>query len=182
MLNIDEVVKRLKTHKPTNLEEVMQDCKLPLKYVSNGAYRQVYQIVGTRSVIKIPRNPVKTEEIYNDKTHKWKTKYETSYDVTHANQEFQALQRMKRCKIRMAFLQPHLPEFYHFNQMTGISLVKKYNKVKYNTHIKTIDKIREGVARVFKIDNWDTDLHENNFGLDKDGTLKLIDLGCIYGG
>lgn len=171
MLNIDEVVSRLENNSPTCERDLLRDCKLPLKFLGDGAYRHAYQIIGTQTVVKLP----------NIQTYDYNGKEEVSYNVKHARHELDSIHSINRKNSKFKFLKPYLPDIYYSSYTSGLVYMKKYNSIGSRKHRRTIEELETRCREIGGTDYSDID-NGGNFGLDKEGNIRLIDFGCFNGG
>lgn len=146
---------------------LVRECKFPLEFVADGAFRNVYRILGTPYVLKVPSSS-------------------RSYVLDHAAQEVKAYQKIKRSK-SLAALRPYLPKFHLVNDALGIILtdyirpVQKEYGTYYGKYYNEIQKVSQ-VARSLST-AYDPDLgvdKADNWGV-VGGKLKILDLGCFTG-
>lgn len=171
-LTVDEIIEKLENYLPTTERDLMVDCELPLKFLGEGAYRITYSVVGTDMVVKIPSK----QKIVNDDNTE-----SPSYCVSHALHELRSISRIKRKNSKFKFLQPYLPEIYFTDENTGVILMKRYFGIGSNKYRNLIEQLEEKVREVSYCDYSDID-NSGNFGVDRQGKLKLIDFGCFDGG
>ena len=154
-----KIINCLKKHQPETVREVLIDCKLPLQFLGEGAYREAYQIVGTNLVIKLP--------IHNGDLS-------LADCLEHSADERSHLEAI-RGDNKLKPLWPYLATFHYFNPDTGVVLVEKYDPVpakKYRSQMNMIEGMFYDL-----MPGGDSDLHYDNFGLDAKGNLKVIDCG-----
>lgn len=152
--------------------ELMVDCKFPLQFIADGAFREAYRIVGTPYVVKIPSSGSRTY-------------------VNHAQADINAYELINDDP-KMNRLRKYLPKIHYSNHPIGVILTdyvrplsKVYNSDRvftYHGHYR--DEIQH-VARMAKklssADDPDMDLNKlDNFG-SVGGQLKILDLGCFTG-
>jgi hypothetical protein len=165
-LNEEYVIRNIKDTQPKSAQALLDDCMLPVKYIGGGCFRDGYQILGTSLLVKIPR--LKSDNTVNNG------------NVLHAVNEWDAFQRISKSKgKRLQALKPHLPEFLHHDPETGVTVVRKYRKrPAYNAELESwMENMRRTIRRSFKV--MSTDLHDGNLRIDKEGTLRFIDLGMF---
>lgn len=161
------VIKRLKRYQPTTAQEILDKCELPLQYVGGGAFRDVYHVIGTSVVIKVPRK--------TDKEHR------TEKRIQHSRDEFSIWTRMKNSKRKFRAFAKYLPELIYYNSHTGIIVMRKYEKVRYNkVNNSFANELEEMITKV--MGTCDADIHNGNLGFDKRGNIKIIDMGLFIAG
>lgn len=136
--------------------------------LDHGQFRNVFRILGTPYVLKVPRSSFKV-------------------DVDHSVIEINSLRLLRRKVyhpgtpfLRYEPLRPFLPTFYYANRNTGVILTDLYSPVpygggKFKNKIKEIHEWLEdnGFAEAdLEIDKTD------NYG-QKNGKLVILDLGCF---
>lgn len=164
-----EVVRQFRGKRPRTVDEMLERCGLTLRFVESGAYRKVYQVANLPLVVKLPRPGGKLEE----------------HARGHAQQEFNAYKRVLRSKTKYKELQRYMPEVLYFNWFGGVTLMRMYDEVPGDAaHRRRMNDIsREVAVALGEQGDWhESDLGEDkwdNYGLDRDGTLKIIDLGLL---
>lgn len=161
------IIKRLQKHLPTTAQEVLDYCELPLLYIGGGAFRDAYLIVGTDFVLKIPRKV---------RIHK-----KTEANIQHARDEYAIWQRIRKSKQKFLSLKRYLPTLYYYNSATGVIVVKKYEKMKYSKEATALIRDLEKTI-TDTLDTKEADIHYGNLGVDKDGSIKIIDMGLFLAG
>lgn len=155
-------VELLQKYHPTTVREVLRWCGFPLHFVQSGGYRDVYKILESDLVLKIPKVDCQDEG-------------ETGF--MHALHEYHSLKRILRYKKKYEHLQPYMPEFFFFDNRTGISLMREYKVIPFqygdNTLHAKMEKLVSAVTGVQCPDVY----QYGNLGRDKKGNVKLLDLG-----
>ena len=164
MMRDCDIIRRIKKHDPRKAQDLLDYCELPLQYIGGGMYRDAYHVLGTSVVIKMPRVG-KSIEI----------------NKQHSRDEITIWKQIRRSKKKYAAFKEYLPEIISHDGRTGITLVRKYDNPKHSRAInKVIKELDAALADV--LDLHTADIHYNNLGLDKDGSIKIIDLGMFLGG
>lgn len=157
-MTLGKIVARISRRQPMGVIELLDECHLPLKFLGGGAYRKVYEIVGSGFVVKVPHS---------------------KGDIPHATTEFLCWRKIIRSKRKYAALHPYMPVFRYHNKVSGITVMDMYETdFDYNTHEPEMTYINNLTQDVMK--NYDNDLEPekwDNYGLDAKGELKIIDLG-----
>lgn len=161
------VIKRLIKHQPRTAQEVLDKCELPLLYIGGGSFRDAYFVVGTDLVIKIPR---------------WlanKKRYEKN--IQHAKDEYFIWRRMRTSRRKYNAFKKYLPDLLYFNSNTGVIVVRKYEKARYTkANNQLIIELEKAITKIMDTD--EADIHYGNLGVDKDGSVKIIDMGLFIAG
>lgn len=140
------------------------DLGLPLQFVAEGQFREVYHIVGTSIVVKIPR-----VRGCSHRTHK--------KNVAHATTEYRAWRRiMSRGYTE---IRPYMPEILYHNKATGLVLMRQYRPVpRLKKNRETLSRLGRSISRIVAETRF-PDVHAGNAGIDEDGNIRLIDLGLF---
>lgn len=166
-MNEHTLIHRLSRHHPKTVQGVLDCCGFPLQWIGSGTFRDAYHVTGTSLVIKVPR-------FDSDKAT-------LKYNIQHARDEFSIWRRMKVAKLKYAAFKSYLPELIYFDTKTGIMVVRKYNKVRYSKIAnKLIRELEASITATMK--TAEADIHYGNLGLDKDGNIKIIDMGLFIRG
>jgi hypothetical protein len=172
-MTTQEVIKTLKEHKPETVEDLIIYCEFPLKHEGGGAFREVYHILGTNLVVKVPIIDTDfTDDCFSN-------------NIEHARIEYRSWKRIMRSKRKYKSIQPLMPEFHYFNAKTGIALVERYtNLSKEDMEDPDIccEVARLGylVSSITKVTDVDIETSKyDNIGFDVSGNFKIIDLGCF---
>jgi hypothetical protein len=158
---INQVISKLRNDWPTTPEECKTYGIRLCKYSRSGAYRYVYKVWGLPLVIKFPQN---------------------DDDKIHAIQEWIVYNKLKFCD-RYRKLKKYMPTIYYFNMKTGVSAMRYYkvlgesNWRNSNKYDKSRSLLEKRVKKIYKHAN-DVD-NSGNVARDKNGQLKIIDLGCF---
>lgn len=165
-----DVIRRLRKEQPVSALEVLDNCRLPLQHIGAGAFRDVYHVLGTSLVLKIPRYGLNGQP---------EDDYETN--IQHARDEYAIWKRITNSKRKYKHFKQYMPEIVYFNKGTGLIVTRMYTKVKSRRlHRKLVSKLDENMAAL--MGHTTADIHMTNVALDNKGNLKLIDLGCFIGG
>jgi hypothetical protein len=159
---IRQVISKLRTYWPITTPEECQSYGIRLcKTGKSGVYRHVYKVWGLPLVIKFPC---------------------TDDDKVHAIQEWIVYNKLKYCD-KYKKLKKYIPTIYHFNMNTGVSAMRYYRVLgpsnwRQPNHSDEIrDRLQKKVKKIYKHAN-DVD-NSGNVARDKNGQLKIIDLGCF---
>jgi hypothetical protein len=172
-----EVIKTLKKHKPGTVEDLLIYCGFSLKYEGGGAFREVYHILGTDLVVKVPINELDEDSL----------EWCRGTNVDHANREYTSWKKIMRSKRKYLALQPFMPLFHYFNPETGIALVERYTNLSHEDTddpdiYAEITKLGYLVSDITKVDDADIEAGKyDNVGFDAAGNLRIIDLGLFEG-
>ena len=175
-MKIEEIKYRLNRYHPSTVEAVLVECGFTLTYLAHGQFRTVFKIGGHPLVLKVPFPDVETNDYHRD----------------HANAEHKMYMKVMRSKEKYAFLKPYMPEVLFHSNATGVTLVEQCKPLewvprRFKQAIKDIDAFmvqhKLGIECGLGPGNLsiDSDLtldKYDNFGVARDGTLKILDLGC----
>lgn len=168
------VVDRIIHNYPRNADDLLEECQLPLLFLGSGSYRNTYHILGTNLVVKVPRQvSVEVGEEVLEPSHE--------ENVAHAREEVRAIRKVKRDK-NLKALRPYMPTLHHHDRRTGLVVMDRYDHVDeavYDARSEEFEKIFDLARTVTGV--LDCDLNQYNMGLDVEGNIKLIDLGCLTG-
>jgi hypothetical protein len=123
-----------------------------LKYVGGGLFRNVYRIVGTKLVVKVPIG---------------------AKGRRHSQGEMRAYRRIMASKRRYVNMQLYMPEILAYNARTGMILMPEYRAVAKPDHKRVAELGKLAGAAMGKY----CDLHIWNVGKGKLGDFRFIDLG-----
>jgi hypothetical protein len=170
-----------------NVATLVDLCEFPIQIVSNGAYRVVYNVIGTEFIIKMPieATSISFDTMGTKGQSACKlTSKERSYqsNLEHARDEWAAYcdimwgrRNGKRDAIR-----PLMPEMYTFFWRTGVLLMKRYQLLsRRNFHLRR--EVANTVADALGDGNCDYDIDNcGNVGKDIDtGRIVLLDIGLL---
>jgi len=169
MTRRESALEAIRYHHPKTERQLMVQCGFSLRPVGGGAYRDAYQIIGTDLIIKLPRCEGQSIE-------------RIEYSIEHSWLEVDAIRKVMKSKAkRWQMFKPLMPEILYFNHTYGTIVMPKYKRVGHKRHSDTIRKLEYLVNRYHGVE--DSDLHNaGNWAEDKDGNLKLIDMGCFLEG
>jgi hypothetical protein len=161
------VIRRLMRHMPKDAQEMLDYCGLPLQHIGCGQFRAAYHVLGTSLIVKVP--------------HKGRTRKRTEENVQHSRDEYTVWKRMRASIRKFKALKRYMPELVYYNSLTGIIVVRKYDKLPYSKeHNALIRELELTVTSVMKTK--EADIHYGNLGRDEDGNVKIIDMGLFIGG
>lgn len=147
-------IRLIRAHNPVT-KEAFTKIGLPLYYLDEGAYREVYGIRGVDLVVKIPIKG-------------------SAESIHHSAME---VSRIKRLHV-LKELRPHLPAIYHYDKKSGIIVMRRYEKAGLFEHAEILgDIIKKLVRRISGVKMGD--IHSDNIKLKKPGSrdVVFIDLG-----
>lgn len=163
-MKTDTIIKLLSSRVPYTPESAMMECKLPLKYLGSGAYRHVYHITGTKLILKFPCLDTRG--------------LPSNCNIEHARNEYDAVSRITGSSGRKySSIKKHMPALYYHNCCSGLILGEKY-KLLSDTDNETRAALSKKVCRTLKMDDCDI-TNYSNVGVDRQGTLKLLDCGYL---
>ena len=127
-----------------------------MKFVGSGLFRNVYRIVGTKLVVKVPIG---------------------IRGKRHSEGEMKAYRKIMGSKHKYTAIQLYMPEILAYNKKTGVILMPEYRKVAGCDRAK-VDEI--GTLARAAMGKY-CDLHKNNVGKGKLGDYRVLDLGYFVG-
>lgn len=138
---------------------------LPLSLLGSGSYRKVYDIPGTKLIVKFPNVEYLTE----------------AECIKHSVKEYEAVTKVMSSKDkRYAPIRKHMPRIHFCNPITGVLVANRYrllpaarNEARQMLSLKI--KTAANINSVLDIQNC------GNVGVDGRGTLKVIDAGYLLG-
>lgn len=153
-MNILKIIRR---RKPTTVDEFEAVLGLDLISIGRGSFREVYNIFGTRLVVKIP--------------------LEGDYDRIHSRREIRRIRQVLRRK-NLTYVRRYVPKVYYVDYKNGILIVEQLQKIGKITRA-TEDVICHLLEDTFPCINNDSDADSKNLGLDGRGQIKVLDWGCV---
>jgi hypothetical protein len=169
LLKADKISRRLKLEQPKTVEDLLIKCGLSLKYIESGGFRDVYKINGADLVVKLPiDSPELQRESHNAYVH---TDIEWDYR--------RMVMRLKKYE----FFRPYMPVLHCRLKQTGVVLGDYYRPLSYNNH-KFDGEIDQIIGHLVGIGVLDGDVgpdKKDNYGIDRAGNLRILDLGCFGG-
>ena len=156
IMTIREVCFLLTENNPKTIAEIKK-LGILLKKLGSGAYRNTYKVIGLPIVLKIP----------ND----------TPAARRHSEEEIKVVKKIKRLR-KYRILRKYMPYIHFYNPKTRIIGMQYYdtksNKYKDGTASILSDLIEEVWSDASRSS---ADIHRENIALDKEGQIKIIDLG-----
>ena len=144
----------MRKHNPQTAAQIRR-LGVPLRKIGDGAFRTAYAIPHLNVVVKIPQ-------------------MQLGACVYHAKSEIAGFSRVRRER-RFSSIRKHLPKIYYHNYATGIVIMERLRTSRGSeTHDHVL--LREKMKRCFRARNG-RDWGWDNFGFDKKGHIKIIDLG-----
>jgi hypothetical protein len=171
--NANRITRILKKEKPESIYDLLLDCGLSLKFLGDGAFREVFKIVGTGLVVKVPRTDGELMEMSAGYAHT---------PVDHAHAEWDHRKKVMREK-KYEFFRPYMPALHCLVPSTGVLLADYYRPLPYTRtkYDAEIDQIIGSLAAIGVNDGDVAKDKKDNYGIDRDGKLRIIDLGCFGG-
>lgn len=155
-MTIQSLIRTLNKNRPSTVQE-FKKLGIKLRFLSEGAFRQVYEIKGLPLVVKFP--------------------HDSSDDcIEHSVFEYKHINRILKFK-KYKLLKKYMPKVYYFDKKSGIIVFRKYKYV-YTKKLKDSTRIVELSDLVNKIMGYECDVNGGNVGIEKN-TLKILDLGCF---
>ena len=152
-LSLAAIEKDLRTPYVKTEKDILRELGYTLKFLGGGIFRNVYKIVGTKLVLKVPNG---------------------ARGRRHSQGEMKAYKRIMVSTKKYVALHPYMPAIHHYNSRTGIILMPEYRvapKSYWEKKIKAMGKLAGDVMGKY------CDLHRWNIGRDKEGQFRFIDLG-----
>jgi hypothetical protein len=173
LMKADKIAKRLKLEKPKTVEDLLIRCGLTLKFLGDGGFREVFKIVGTSLVIKVPIQEEEMRMLGQQYSHT---------PVVHAKTEWKYRKKVLREK-KYEFFRPYMPALHCLIPATGITLSDYYKPLSHASRRfdAEIDQIIGKLAGIGVMDGDVDKTKKDNYGIDRDGKLRIIDLGCFGG-
>lgn len=161
-LTLNNIAKSLARQKSNSCYDLLVYNGFTLRYVNSGKFRNVYQIDGTRFLIKVPITAGKMKVP----------------SIAHARAEYTVYRRVIRSKKKYLALKSLIPDAMLFVPSTGVIVVEKYRKLGRVTRAerKRMGVIEDLSKRLF---GGCGDLHDENFMRDAEGNLRIVDLGYL---
>lgn len=157
-LTWQEITRRLRRTHPYTVEDLLIECRLPLRYLSSGSFRHVFHIIGTQYVVKVPRS-------------------DERQGIEHARQEYNSWRRVIRSP-KYRRLVRYMPDILFFSRVTGVMVMERYKPVETSRYDSALDDIEEITQDVLKVSKPDLGAAKwNNYGLDYKNRVRIIDLG-----
>ena len=167
-MNQATVIKRIKKKQPLDALDLLDACGLPLQLTNWGQFRNVYDVLGTQLVIKVPIQESKASG--------------TRINIQHAREEYAAWKKIKSSRHEYRSLKPYLPDMIYFNSRSGIIVMPKYGPVRWprgRGRHRVIEELESRFTSALQVTY--ADIKEDNLGSDKDGNIKVLDLGPLSG-
>ena len=168
---LETIKRRLRRYRPETPQAVLRKCQFPLEFVDEGAFRVVYHILGTEYVLKLP--------IQEWDRWRWKgprAKW-IKMHINHARLEMNAHTVISTSAVpAVRALRRYLPEIPFMDWDTGVALMRRYRaptSSEWSKHQTNLLMLIEAVQRR------NTDISQNNCGVDSNGKLRVVDLGCL---
>lgn len=157
-LSFENIVSSIRKRKVKSAAELLM-CGFTLRYVDSGRYRNVYHIVGSDYLVKIPI---------------WTNKRTNDASQAHAKAEYAAYKRIKGVA-RYKALEPLMMEEVAITAQ-GVMVVNRYRAIGRTT--KKEKKFMIEVSTLAgKLFSRYCDLHDANYMRDAHGQLRIVDLG-----
>ena len=158
--HIQEMMKEID---PVTITDLLIKCGFGLRHINDGVFRDVFEIVNSDYVIKIPKD---------------------GDGLCHAHDEAMGWSKVHKSKKPCAVeARKHLPQPFLYYEPSGFIIMPRYRTTanrRYDTKMKRVNKIFQEII----CDGKDADIDlgpdkYDNYGLDKRGNLIVRDLGCF---
>jgi hypothetical protein len=165
----DKLLKRrLNKHRPHTPQDALRKCGLTLKFIKEGSYREVFEIVGTQWVIKFPLTVWDTYKFGPEVD--WLQRHRE-----HSETEISAYLKNRRRKK----LKPFVPDLLWWHPGLGVIVMRKYRPVpSTEEYYNAMVSLTEALERYYDQHH---DVHRENCGIDIMGNLKIVDMGLLEG-
>ena len=173
LMKAAQIARRMKLDKPKTVEDLLIRCGLTLKFIGDGGFRVVFKISGTGLVVKVPMTEKDQAELGHNYGHT---------PIIHAKTEWKYRKKVMREK-KYEFFRPYMPTLHCLIPSTGVTLCDYYRPLPWS-RTKYDDEIDQIIANLAGIGVMDGDVgpdKRDNYGIDRDGKLRIIDLGCFGG-
>jgi hypothetical protein len=154
----EEAIELFKKYNPKTVEEALQKTKLGFTCVGVGVFRAAY-LTDWPVIAKFPIQDKRPE-----------------LNIAHSRDEMKNIKWIQRTK-KLEPLWGHLPEFYYWNNKSGVSLMPCYDLLEDNLNVHTLAQYKELVKKLKLIDYGRVD--KDQIGIKEDGTLVCMDFGHI---
>lgn len=159
MPTVQTVVRRMNKYHPKTAREFRKMCKIPLKLVGSGSYREAYRVGDLPIVVKFLLD------------------CDDCSSIEHARIEYKMYKRILQSKRKYRLIKQFMPKIHLFDSKTGVSVMKTYRLVKYEKDSKH-NELDYLVQRATGKEYCDVN-NSGNLGKDEKGRLKFLDLGCF---
>jgi hypothetical protein len=159
-LTFKNIVSSVNKHKASSAGELLYNCGFTLRFVDNGKYRNVYEIVGSNYLVKVPVNGISRIRIASS---------------AHARAEYEMYRRIKESKAKYKELQPYLMDEFAITR-SGVIVVEKLNKLGKVSKDESVEMTRIAELAGSIMGRY-CDLHDSNWMRDKQGKMKIVDFG-----
>jgi hypothetical protein len=152
------IVRLIQRHSPVTPVTLLKSCKFTLRFLGSGSFRDVYEIVGSGYVVKFPNQ---------------------SGGESHAENERRTWNKIRKSK-RFAEIHKYLPSQMYLNRRSGCIVMPLYEEADDPQYDDEMDEVADIIHRI--TGNSDNDLASDkwdNWGVDQEGKLVMIDLGCL---
>ena len=158
---IDRIQQMMKEVKPETIVDLLVKCGFGLRHINDGVFRDVFEIVNSNFVIKIPKD---------------------GDGLCHAHDEAMGWKKIERSKNPVAAeARRYLPRPFLYYDPSGFIIMPQYRTTANCRYDRKMDHINDIFRQVIcKGKDADIDLGASkydNYGLDKKGNLVVMDMG-----
>ena len=159
------ILKTIRRHKPTSVEEFEDELGLDLIAMDNGSFREVYNISGTRLVVKIPMEI----DLDGCGVH--------AMAAAHSRREIRRIRQVLRRK-NLTHIRRYVPKVYYADYKSGVIVMEMLRD------IGKVDRAAENIIAhmledTFPCVNNCSDAKSTNLGINTRGQIKVLDWGCV---
>jgi len=160
---IARIQSMMKEVKPETITDLLVKCGFGLRHINDGVFRDVFEIVNSDFVIKVPKDAA---------------------GLCHAHDEAMGWKKVHESKHPAAVeARRHLPRPFLYYEPSGFIIMPQYRTTASRRYDKPMDRIND-VFRQVICDGKDRDIDlgsnkYDNYGLDKHGNLMVMDMGCF---
>lgn len=158
-MNILKTIRRRRPVHALAFEEILG---LDLIHIGEGSFREVYNISGTRLVVKVPLNSAAMD-------------FQTS--ITHSRREIRRIRQVLRRK-NLTHIRRYVPKVYYADYKNGIIVMEMLHRLGKVPRAAE-DVIAHLLEDTFSCINNCSDASYDNLGYNGRGQIKVLDWGCV---
>ena len=160
---IGRIQQVMKEVEPVTVVDLLVKCGFGLRHINDGVFRDVFEIVNSDFVIKIPKD---------------------GESLCHAHDEAMGWKKVERSKNPAATeARRYLPRPFLYYEPSGFIIMPQYRTTANRRYDRKMDHISDIFRQVIcKGKEYDIDLGAckyDNYGFDKHGNIFILDLGCF---
>jgi hypothetical protein len=162
-LSFSRILKIIKKEDAETITDLLVKCGFTLKRLDDGVFREVFEIVGSDVVVKVPKDGDGLCHA-SDEAKGWK--------IVHTSKHPAAVEARR-----------HIPSRFAYDKPSGFIFMPKYQVSKahkYDNEMNRLNKLfRQVICNGKKADIDLGASKYDNYGLDKHGKLVILDMGCF---